>query len=214
MAEAEGVGGALSFAREDFNKWKAARAYEAVMANQSLHHVVRLEALFESVSTAISSGGLFVTSDMIGRNGHQRWPEALEIVQEFWKELPESYRYNQQLKRFEHRFMDWDCSVGNFEGIRAQDILPLLVERFEFDIFAPFANVVDVFIDRGFGHNFDATAQWDRDFIDRVHERDEAQILAGRVKPTHMMAVMCTGRPGRHEFLDGLTPQGCVRRPF
>jgi len=213
MAASEGVGGHLAFTESDFNKWIPRRRYAAVMANQSLHHVVELEALFESVRGAIEGGGRFVTSDIIGRNGHMRWPEALAIVREFWQELPAAYRYNRQLKRQEEEFMDWDCSTGTFEGIRAQDILPLLVDRFEFDLFAPFANVIDPFIDRGFGHNFDAGADWDRQFIDRVEARDTTEILAGRIKPTHLMAVMCTGRAGRGEFLDGLQPRNCIRQP-
>ena len=213
MAADEEVADYLVFTEEDFNKWKPRRQYDAVMANQSLHHVVELESLFGSIHEAISHGGRFVTSDIIGRNGHMRWPEARAIVAEFWKELPAAYRYNRQLKRQEEEFMDWDCSVGTFEGIRAQDILPLLVERFEFDLFAPFANVIDPFIDRGFGHNFDAAADWDRQFIDRVEARDTAEILAGRIKPTHLMAVMCAGRAGRREFLDNLQPKACIRQP-
>jgi SAM-dependent methyltransferase len=211
MAQAEGVASSLTFTAVDFNAWFPARRYDAVMANQSLHHVVNLEGLFDAVLEAIGDGGLFVTSDIIGRNGHLRWPEARAILETFWAELPPGYRYNRLLNRHEEAFMDWDCSVEGFEGIRAQDVLPLLVERFQFDLFAPFANVIDPFIDRAFGHNFDASAPWDRDFIDRVHRRDEEEIQAGRIKPTHMMAVMCAGRPGRSEFLDGLAPRDCIR---
>ena len=109
--------------------------------------------------------------------------------------------------------MDWDCSNEGFEGIRAQDILPLCVDRFGFETFLAFANVVDPFIDRSFGHHFDANGAWDRDFIDRVHARDEAEIRAGRIKPTHMMAVMTNDRGATPRIRDGLTPAGCVRVP-
>ena len=145
---------------------------------------------------------------MSGREG----PQAA-IVREFWRELPREYRYNHQLARQEDEFLDWDCAQEGFEGIRAQDILPLLVERFGFDLFAPFANVIDPFIDRGFGHNFDAGADWDRAFIDRVHARDEAEIRRGAITPTHLFAVMCVGRPGEGLRLDGLEPRACIRRP-
>jgi len=94
--------------------------------------------------------------DMIGRNCHQRWPEALKEVHRFWKELPTEYRYNRQLNRHEELYDNWDCSIEGFEGICAQDILPLLLERFDFHLFIGFANVVYLFIDRGFGHNFNA----------------------------------------------------------
>ena len=72
--------------------------------------------------------------------------------------------------------------------------------------------MIDVFIDRGFGHHFDVAGEWDRDFIDRVHARDEVEILAGRMKPTHMLAVMHTGPQGEMRCVDGLTPAGSLRR--
>ena len=213
LAEAAGVAAQLEPLQADFNAWSPARGYDAVLANQSLHHVVELEALFDAVVVAIGEQGRFITSDMIGRNGHARWPEALAIVQEFWSELPPSYRYNQQLRRQEDQFGNWDCSVEGFEGIRAQDILPLLVDRFGFRIFIGYANIIDPFVDRAFGHNFDAAGDWDRAFIDRIHARDEAELLAGRVKPTHMLAAMVADRTAVPATWRHLTPEFCVRRP-
>ena len=211
LAQAEGVPGQVRPVQGDFNDWQPPHRYDAVLANQSLHHVVALESLFTAVSRAIGTDGDFIVSDMIGRNGHMRWPEALAIVQEFWRELPPAYRYNRQLQRQEDLFMDWDCSVEGFEGIRAQDILPLLIQRFGFRFFLAYGNAIDPFIDRSFGHNFDAAAEWDRAFIDRVHARDEAEILAGRIKPTHMMAVLCNDRSARPAIWKHLAPEFCVR---
>ncbi len=214
LAMDQGVGEHIVAARGDFNDWRPRGHYDAVFANQSLHHVVNLEGLFAAVDAALTPAGRFVTSDMIGRNGHMRWPEAAEIVQQFWQELAPDYRRNVQLHRNEPRFLDWDCSVAGFEGIRAQDILPLLLARFDFEFFFAYGNVIDPFIDRGFGPNFDAHAEWDRDFIDRVHARDEAALLDGEVTPTHMLAVL-RRRPwsGRCAHRPGLAPERCVRRP-
>lgn len=193
LAAEQGVGAHIKPVRGDFNEWQPGKSYDCIIANQSLHHVLALEHLFSGVADGLAAHGRFVVSDMIGRNGHQRWPEALAIVREFWSEMPAAYRYNRQLRRQDDEFLDWDCSISGFEGIRAQDILPLLVERFSFDMFIGCGNVIDPFVDRGFGPNFSIDSQWDRDFIDRVHARDEAEIAAGRVKPTHMFAVMQAG---------------------
>jgi SAM-dependent methyltransferase len=155
-----------------------------------LHHVLNLERLFARIKSSLKPAGLFVISDIIGRNGHQRWPEALDIVHEFWRKLPPSYRFNRQLDRYEQLYEDWDCSYESFEGIRSQDILALLLEHFHFQLFIAYANVIDPFVDRSFGPNFDASALWDRAFIDQIHARDDNEINAGRVKPTHMLAVV------------------------
>jgi len=205
----------IKISKTDFNQWQPEKnKYDIVMANQSLHHVLNLEGLFNATNLALKDDGSFITSDMIGRNGHQRWPEALELLKPFWAELPEKYKYNQLLQRKETGYINHDCSTEGFEGIRAQDILPMLVENFNFELFIPFANIIMVFIDRPFGHNFDANSEWDLDFIDRVHAADEQAILDGIIKPTQMLAVMkkrCVKEPKlRHEKL---TPEFCIRNP-
>jgi SAM-dependent methyltransferase len=211
LAREEGVAGNVIPLQADFNQWQPNRRFDGMIANQSLHHVTALERMFDAVAASLAPHGAFIVSDMIGRNGHQRWPEALGIVRELWRDLPASYRYNRQLKRQETEFRDWDCSTSGFEGIRAQDILPLLVERFEFELFLGFANIIDPFVDRGFGPNFSVESQWDRDFIDRVHARDEAELAAGRIKPTHMFAVMRVGAGAAGPATP--TARAAIRRP-
>ncbi|MDR3385867.1 MAG: class I SAM-dependent methyltransferase [Rudaea sp.] len=213
MAESEGVGEHIVPAIGDCNNWKPAKLYDGIMANQSLHHIVKLKRLFDGVKRVLKPKAYFIVSDIIGRNGHRRWPEALIEVQRFWQELPEAYRYNRQLKRQENVFMDWDCSNVGFEGVRAQDILPLLLERFRMHVFVAFGGVVDIFVDRSFGHNFNANSEWDRDFIDRIHTTDEEGLRSGRLTPTHLTAVMAADAIPNPFWSRGLNPYACVRKP-
>jgi SAM-dependent methyltransferase len=212
LAAESGLAQHFSFTECDLNAWRAEKEFDSILAVHSLHHVVALEGLFDEVRRSLSGEGVFLIHDMIGRNGHMRWPEALEVVQSFWKELPQAQTYNHQLKRFEKEYENWDCSTEGFEGVRAQDILPELIKRFEFDCFLGFANVIDIFVDRCFGHNFDPNNQADLRFIDRVAEKDDALIESGEVKPTHMLAALKT-RGGAGRIYKHLTPEFCVRGP-
>jgi SAM-dependent methyltransferase len=212
IAKENGVLSNMSFVEADFNTWIASKKYDGVMANQSLHHVTQLEHLFDQVKNGLEENGSFVISDMIGRNGHQRWPEALEIVNKYWKELPESKKFNVLLNRLEKEYDNWDCSKKSFEGIRAQDILPLLLQRFQCEKFVGFGNAIDIFVDRCFGHNFHPESEWDRDFIDRVHGEDESGLLNGKLTPTHMMAVFVKNLVVTPFYSRGLTPLLSVRR--
>ncbi len=212
-SERDGFGAHMDFIEGDFNGWAPTRDYNAVIANQSLHHVLKLEDLFDQIRGSLTRDGVFIVSDMIGRNGHQRWPEALEIVHEFWKDLPPSYRFNQSLQRYQEMFENWDCSLEGFEGIRSQDILPLLIDHFHFKLFLPFGNVIDPFTDRPFGFNFDAGAAWDQAFIDRVQLRDQGEMIAGRIKPTHLLAVLGVSPCASPIMVEPLTPIFCVRTP-
>lgn len=189
-AAERGLGANIAPLQADFNQWQPTAEYDAVVANQALHHVLNLEGLFAGIKASLQPDGCFVISDMIGRNGHLRWPEALTIIHEYWRRLPHSHRFNWQFKRYEAMFEDWDCSLDGFEGIRSQDILPLLAEHFHFDRFVAFGNLIDPFVDRSFGHNFDIEDAWDRAFIDEVHARDEAEMAAGILTPTHLFAVV------------------------
>jgi len=193
-ATEKGFSGRFQFATFDINSWKPAEEYHVILAIQCLHHFVELEVLFDKIHRALQQDGFFLTDDMIGRNGHQRWPEALHFVDEFWKELPDSYRFNHQLQRVEERYENWDCSKQGFEGIRSQDILPLLIQRFHFDLFVAFGYVVDI-------------------FIDCVHAVDVREIESGRLKPTHIYAAMMKHPSDSPKFYKHLTPEFSVRSP-
>ncbi len=212
LAADSGLSKHFSFMECDLNNWTPEHEFDSILAIHSLHHVVALEKLFDEVHRSLSDEGAFLINDMIGRNGHLRWPEALEVVQAFWKELPHSKKYNHQLKRFEDEFVNWDCSTEGFEGIRAQDILPELIKRFEFDAFVGFANVIDIFVGRSFGHNFDPKNESDLAFIDRVAMTDEALIESGKVKPTGMVAALKKQGAALKTYKH-LTPEFCVRWP-
>jgi len=192
LAENQGVTDKIKFKQADFNEWQADTKYDLIIANQSLHHVSNLEHLYDNIEMALKTHGKFITSDVIGRNGHQRWPEALEVIQRIWKDMPDRYKSNHSLKRFEKKYINHDCSIGNFEGIRAQDVLPLLANKFNFELFIPFANLIMVFIDRSFGPNFDVNNPVDLAFIDHVHQLDEEMMQKRIIKPTQMLAVMST----------------------
>lgn len=211
-AERLGLGSAIVPVVTDVNRWRPKAQYDVILFNQSLHHIVELERVFDTVRQQVDRGTTVLLSDMIGRNGHLRWPEARVEVEAFWAKLPDRYKWNHQLRTQNATFVDHDCSTEGFEGIRAQDILPLLVERFAFERFVAFGNIVDVFVDRGYGPNFALDSATDRAFIDAVHARDEQLIAERRITPTHAIAAL--GSEAR-DFPKsrGLTPQDCIRLP-
>ena len=213
----ENLTGTLRVVVQDLSRWSPPGGQvDAVMANHSLHHMVELEMIFDAVAQGLRPGGLFVSNDMIGRNGHMRWPEAKLWIDHLWPMLPDRLKYNHQLQRLERDFLDWDCSGEGFEGIRAQDILPLLVERFEFEVFLAYGGIVDVFTDRGFGHNFDVNEPRDRQLIDFLNFLNDRLIDLGEIKPTAMFAEMrpkSTARTANTRIYRRWTPAFCVRAP-
>ena len=195
----------------DLNAWKPeALVYSGVMAHHTLHHLLNLEQVFSAVKASLAPRGVFVTNDMIGRNGHMRWPETLRYLEQIWAFLPERFKYNHQLRRLEEQFVNWDCSTEGFEGIRAQDILPLLNTHFGFRSFLAFGGIAEIFTDRSFGHNFDRKAAADCAFIDFIQTLNDLLIEHGEIKPTIMFAVMETSGGETARWRDW-TPAFCAR---
>lgn len=195
----------------DLNNWKAEKPYAGFMAHHSLHHIENLEGLFNSIYESLK--GYFCTMDMIGRNGHMRWPETLEVIQWIWKTLPTEKRKHNGLKGFEAEFLNWDCSKEGFEGIRAQDILPELVKRFGFEVFFAFGGIIDPFIGRGFRRHYDASNSSDTAIIDLVGELNELLLDVGHIKPTQMAAAMTRNKNQRTRVYRNRTPEFCIRWP-
>jgi len=201
----------------DLNKWEPnENSTDIIMANHSLHHMVELENIFDRVKTTLKLDGIFITIDMIGRNGHMRWPEVKCWIDKIWPILPDYIKYNHQLNRMEKEFLDWDCSVEGFEGIRAQDILPLLLERFNFKAFLAHGGIIDPFIDRGFGHNLDNESQYDKNLIDYLQFLNDRLIDLDEIKPTMMFAVMKVNDEitNKLNIYKNWTPMFCKRDPY
>ena len=212
LAEAEGVAQYLEFHEVDLNQWSPPHRYAGAMAHHALHHIVELEALFARIRELLVDEGVFVSIDMIGRNGHMRWPEALAWIERIWGFLPEKYKFNHQFGRTIDPYVNWDCSKKGFEGIRAQDILPLLLQNFAFTHFAAVAGLVDIFVERGYGHNFDRESPADLAFIDFVQQLNTTLIDHGEVKPTMLFAAMRkTPGPAPVRVHRHWTPEFCVR---
>ncbi len=126
--------------------------------------------------------------------------------------MPKAYRFNRQLQREESQFMDWDCSNEGFEGVRAQEVLPLLLDQFSPRVLLAWGNIIDVFIDRGFGHHFHRQSEWDLNFIDQVHAIDQAAIDRGEIMPTHLLAKF-QNEPGECLRWPDRDPRLLVRNP-
>ena len=117
------------------------QSFDAVFAHHSLHHVVDLEGLYEYIAKSLVADGTFVVSDMMGRNGHRRWPEQLHIVHKLWNVLQKKQHHDSLLDKELIDYPDMDYSGQLNEGVRSQDVLPLMVEHFCFDKFVAFGGL-------------------------------------------------------------------------
>jgi SAM-dependent methyltransferase len=183
----EGLQRHMEAVEADLNKIDVPGEFAVIMANHALHHIEGLEQLFAYSKARLKDGGIFATCDMIGRNGHMRWPEAEAVLQAVWPLLDPKQRYQIQLRRYEERYVNHDCSTEGFEGIRAQDILPLILESFHPYKFMAAGGFVDLLVDRGYGHGFDRKLERDAGIIRFLGNLNDMMLDAGMITPTWMM---------------------------
>jgi SAM-dependent methyltransferase len=179
----------VEFVEADFNTWKADREHDVFVGFHALHHVLDLEHLFGQIRDGLAPDGALVVHDMIGRNGHRRWPEALEVIERIWATMPPEFRHNAVTGEIDEHYDDLDCAVDGFEGIRAEEVLPVLLDYLHPGLFFGYGNVIDPFVERIYGGNLDMDTERDRAFIDHVGVLDDSLIDLGVVTPTRLTAV-------------------------
>ena len=180
----------LEFIDCDINDILLNQKFDIVLAYHSLHHFVKLEHIFNEVNKCMTSKSFFIISDMIGRNGHMFWDNTLEICNAIWNIFPKELKYNVILQKYFEERIQWDCSTEGFEGIRAQDILLLLDEKFKFKDFAPFFAIMNRFTDRDFGQNFDLTNNFHISLLDMICNFDDFALKNRILRPTQLLATM------------------------
>lgn len=180
----------FTFIEADINKLRLGKKYDLVIANHSLHHFLELEHIFDEIAGCMDEASFFLISDMIGRNGHMFWDTTLDLCNRFWALLPQEFKHNHLLKEYFPLRVQFDCSTDGFEGIRAQDILPLLDVRFDFKDFATFFAIANKFIDRDFGPNFDPENAMHKALLDMVWHFDDYCLKNKILKPTQIIGSM------------------------
>ena len=106
--------------------------FDIVMFVSGLHHVVEIEHVLETVmELLVPNGEFWIVGEAIGRNGNQLWPEALDAANRIFSRLPDRFRRNASTGKVDSTVPETDFSANSFEGIRSEEIEPLLLRYFD-----------------------------------------------------------------------------------
>ncbi len=209
-AAALGVADVAAFHNSDINSSFGSSQFDLIIANQVLHHILNLEDVFDSCHKALKDDGFIMTRDMIGMNGHQAWPEARGVVDDIWSDMPDRYKFNTRSKKFSETFPNTDFSTSGFEGIRSQDIMRLINERFGYSHFYAFGGIVERFINRAYGPNYSTAKVDDREFVKRLQDINDDLIDSHEITPTQIVAYF-TKKPLQGKHWKHRSPARAVR---
>jgi 2-polyprenyl-3-methyl-5-hydroxy-6-metoxy-1,4-benzoquinol methylase len=124
----------ITYEQADINFFTAEPgAFDLVVAQTSLHHILYLEHVLEQAWRALKPGGIFWVHDYIGESQFQYADDRMEIVNAIIERLPEKFRLNRingQLMKPVVRKAPGTL-VSPFESIRSADIPKLLPRWFD-----------------------------------------------------------------------------------
>jgi hypothetical protein len=178
----------LTRTSQDLNQPLFPKNANMIIVHHALHHFLNLEEIFDLVYQILkTNSGTLIIADMIGRNGHMRWPESLHAIRRIWSALPIEKKYNNQFNETWLAFENWDCSSEGYEGIRSEDILKLLYRYFEDSGSFFWGGILDPFIDRGFGDNFDPSNSDDIETINNIFKIEKKLTEIGYLTATQVI---------------------------
>lgn len=107
--------------------------YDLIFAHQSVHHVERLEELFEKVANALKPSGLFHLNEFVGPTRFQWTDDQLRLVNEFLDTLPEELRQTPRGRKASvvRPTVEAMIRADPSESVRSAEILEVLDRRFK-----------------------------------------------------------------------------------
>ncbi|WP_445146660.1 class I SAM-dependent methyltransferase [Dyella sp. Tek66A03] len=206
-ARARGLGPSIRFETLDCNRPFEHPSQDIIIVNQFFHHVTELETFCRSLRASLAADGVLLSSDIIGRNGHQLWPDVEVEIQEVWTALTPEQQFDRHFGERLPRYRPIDHAAYSNEGVRAQDIVSCLLAEFDFELFFTFGGAIMPFIERRIGFNFSPDVERDRAVIDRVQAIDADAIEAGRYPTANMIAALRHKGRAQQPSYSPLSPQ-------
>jgi 2-polyprenyl-3-methyl-5-hydroxy-6-metoxy-1,4-benzoquinol methylase len=197
----------MTFQTLDCNQPFALPLHDVIIVNQFFHHVTELETLCHSLRESLAPHGVLVSSDIIGRNGHQLWPDVETEVQRIWATLSSAQRHDRHFNVNLARYRPINHAAYSNEGVRAQDIVGCLLAEFDFELFFSFGAAIVPFIERRIGFNFDPQQATDRALIDRVQAMDAAALASTHYPAANMIAALRHKGDVRHAVHEPVSPE-------
>lgn len=189
-ARTKGSSEHFKFTVRDCNSLETAELRDVIIVNQFFHHVENLDALCTAIKMQLKPNGVLLTSDVIGRNGHVLWPTVNKYVQDAWSKLAPRQRFDRYFSAEQSIYVSVDHSSYSNEGICAQDVVPKLLEHFDFELFISYGARIIPFIERRIGFNFSIESEEDRNFIDELSRADQASLHSSEYPASNLVAIL------------------------
>jgi SAM-dependent methyltransferase len=165
---------------------------DLIFAHSAVHHISRLEALFDAVHVALRPGGILHLNEYVGPDRFQ-WTEwQLTEINNFLRSLPERYRRlpGGQLRTCVRRpTIEEMLRHDPSEAVRSSQIEALARERFHIVERRALGGTLLHMALSNIAQNFDPAKDEDETYIRRLIEREELLLAEGGLQSDFLVLV-------------------------
>jgi SAM-dependent methyltransferase len=161
--------------------------FDAVIANDVIHHITGLEPLYSRIEGVLAPCGKLIFNEYVGPNRFQYDDERMEIVNRYLRLLPNRLRrdpFSGQVlwkrQRVDPKQLDID---GRTEAVRSEDVLPLARRFFRAEKEYPYGGGLLNPLLFGIVANFRHGDPWDDMLMSRLCAAEQWLTEAGDIEP-------------------------------
>jgi SAM-dependent methyltransferase len=186
-AEEAGVTGIEYRVLDLENEGLPAGPFDAVFANDVLHHIRGLEPLYTRIHATLAPGGRLIFNEYVGPNRFQYSDERMEIVNRYLRLLPDRLRWDpitgRRLWRRDRTDIRQLVVDDPTEAVRSEDVMPLARRFFRTEKEYLYGGGLLNPLLFGIVTNFRAGDPWDDMLISRLCAAEERLTEAGDLEP-------------------------------
>lgn len=157
--------------------------YDVVFGVHSIHHIERLEHLFEQIARSLKPDGLFFMNEFVGPTRFQWSDRQLEVVNGLLRALPARYRRSTVGDGLKERFprptVAEMVASDPSEAVRSSEILELAEAHFELLEVRPYGGTVLHLLLHDIAGNFSATSPGGPALLEAIADLEWALVSSG-----------------------------------
>ena len=196
-ARRRGIEDRITFRNEDPFETGVEEQFELVHWNNSLHHMLDVEAAVKWSRAVLKPGGLLLMDDYVGPNRFQWSPTALQLANAVRTTLPEKYfanpfdgHRNRMLSRRVRRPNPRKLAKEDpSEAVQSEQILPSIRKYFPSAEITPTGGVIYQLVLNHIIHNFDEDDTDDRALLSALLVVDEHATRGPKIDTHYAVAV-------------------------
>ncbi len=172
--------------------------YDAIFANDVLHHITHLEDLYGRIHEGLTPEGIFLFNEYVGPNRFQYSDERMDLINRYFRLFPDRLRRDpasgQCLWRRERFTREQVEREDPTEAVRSEDVLPVARQYFRTEAEYPYGGGLLNPLLFGMIANFRTGDPADDRLLEILCDAEDRLTRSGLLKPDFFIFV---GRRGR-----------------